>query len=78
MLGRSPEQIAPAAAGMHLTDEPKLRKYFEGAIDGNQPDAGVFSTHPFIYGGGGKVVMIMGNHLQHCATLWGQLIATLP
>ncbi len=79
VLVRSSHQVAPAvAAGVNLTDEIQPGKYVERAVYGNESDAGVLLTQPFVYLGRRKMVAVDGDRPYHCAPLRSQLVAVLP
>jgi len=64
MLRGPPQYIASAiTSGMYLTDKSNLGKYLQSAIDGDQPDAGVFLMHHLIYSGRGKTALAMDKDI---------------
>jgi hypothetical protein len=76
MFGGTPHQICPRiAAGMHFTDKPEFGENVESAINGNQPDAGVFPGYFLMYCRRGKVFAAVNGGIQYGASLRRYFIA---
>ena len=62
MVLLGPNYIATAAiSGVYGTDKFKLGKYIQGAIDGDQSNAGVLLMHPLIHLSRSKMLLAMGK-----------------
>ena len=79
VLRRPPHQVAPAASSrVHFTDKPEPGQYLQGAVYGNQPDAGVLLTYPVIYRRRSQVLISMHNGTDYAAALRRNLIIVPP
>ena len=75
---RSSHEVASAAApGVDLADKAQPGKQVKGAVDGYQPNAGVFLMYPLVYCRRGEMVLGRGDCLYHHPALWGKFVAVL-
>ena len=59
-----PDYIATAAiSGVYGTNKSKLGKNLQGAVDGDQSNAGVLLMHPFVYLSRSKMLLAMGKDI---------------
>ena len=64
MMLLGPNYIATAAiSGVYGTDKFKLGKYIQGAIDGDQSNAGVLLMNPVIHLSRSEMLLAMGKDI---------------
>jgi hypothetical protein len=78
MFGRSAYQVAPAISpGVHFADETKFRKRFQSAVNRHQPDAGVLTAYPLVYGRWSQVLSTFNNAFDDSSPLRSNFITVL-
>jgi len=79
MLGSSSHnKAALLIASMQFADKSQPGEYFQGAVNGNQPNLWMQAMHFLIERRRAEMLMAKGNDIQYVSPLESELVTILP